>query len=119
MDEAPRERGLDGIAECGRMGGAAHADRPPRRSTQTDRALPSGPMGAGAAQERVAACRDDERAGARGVPRLLSAATWDSVVAHLGDEATGVLIVEETVFLKKGRKSCGVARQYSPKMPVF
>ena len=32
---------------------------------------------------------------------------------HLGDEATGVLIVDETGFLKKGRKSCGVARQYS------
>ena len=55
--------------------------------------------------------------------RLLSAATWDAdgvrddlqdyVVAHLGDEATGVLIVDETGFLKKGRKSCGVARQYS------
>src|ERR671916_2373874 len=61
--------------------------------------------------------------GPRGVQRLLSAATWDTdgvrddlrdyVVAHLGDEATGVLIVDETGFLKKGRKSCGVARQYS------
>src|SRR3712207_4764690 len=59
----------------------------------------------------------------RGVQRLLSAATWDTdgvrddlrdyVVAHLGDEATGVLIVDETGFLKKGRKSCGVARQYT------
>jgi SRSO17 transposase len=37
----------------------------------------------------------------------------DSVVAHLGDEATGVLIVDETGFLKKGSKSCGVARQYT------
>jgi SRSO17 transposase len=62
-------------------------------------------------------------AGPRGVQRLLSAATWDTdgvrddlrdyVVAHLGDEATGVLIVDETGFLKKGKKSCGVARQYS------
>ena len=61
--------------------------------------------------------------GSRGVQRLLSAATWDTdgvrddlrdyVVAHLGDEATGVLIVDETGFLKKGRKSCGVARQYT------
>src|SRR4029453_12899094 len=52
-----------------------------------------------------------------------SAAAWDAdavrddlrayVVNHLGDEATGVLIVDETGFLKKGRKSCGVARQYS------
>ena len=61
--------------------------------------------------------------GPRGVQRLLSAATWDTdgvrddlrdyVVAHLGDEATGVLIVDETGFLKKGKKSCGVARQYT------
>ena len=61
--------------------------------------------------------------GPRGVQRLLSAATWDAdgvrddlrdyVVEHLGDEATGVLIVDETGFLKKGAKSCGVARQYT------
>ena len=61
--------------------------------------------------------------GPRGVQRLLSAATWDAdgvrddlrdyVVEHLGDAATGVLIVDETGFLKKGRKSCGVARQYT------
>ena len=31
---------------------------------------------------------------------------------HLGD-AGGVLVVDETGFLKKGTKSCGVARQYS------
>jgi SRSO17 transposase len=62
-------------------------------------------------------------AGPRGVQRLLSAAAWDAdavrddlrayVVDHLGDEATGVLIVDETGYLKKGRKSCGVARQYT------
>lgn len=61
--------------------------------------------------------------GPRGVQRLLSAATWDTdgvrddlrdyVIAHLGDAATGILIVDETGFLKKGRKSCGVARQYT------
>jgi SRSO17 transposase len=61
--------------------------------------------------------------GPRGVQRLLSAAAWDAdgvrddlrddVVAHLGDEASGVLIVDETGFLKKGTKSCGVARQYT------
>ena len=61
--------------------------------------------------------------GPRGVQRLLSAATWDAdgvrddlrgyVVEHLGDEETGVLIVDETGFLKKGTKSCGVARQYT------
>jgi SRSO17 transposase len=35
------------------------------------------------------------------------------VVEHLGDEASGVLIVDETGFLKKGNKSVGVARQYT------
>ncbi len=61
--------------------------------------------------------------GAKGVQRLLNAATWDAdtvrddlrdyVIDHLGDEASGVLIVDETGFLKKGTKSCGVARQYT------
>ncbi len=35
------------------------------------------------------------------------------VVEHLGDERSGVLIVDETGFLKKGEKSVGVARQYT------
>jgi SRSO17 transposase len=57
----------------------------------------------------------------QGVQRLLNAAKWDAdevrddlrehVVEHLGDEETGVLIVDETGFLKKGEKSVGVARQ--------
>ncbi len=61
--------------------------------------------------------------GPQGVQRLLNAATWDAdgvrddlreyVVDHLGDAASGVLIVDETGFLKKGSKSCGVARQYT------
>lgn len=61
--------------------------------------------------------------GPQGVQRLLNAAAWDAdavrddlrayVVEHLADVATGVLIVDETGFLKKGAKSCGVARQYS------
>ena len=34
------------------------------------------------------------------------------VVEHLGDRA-GVLVVDETGFVKKGTKSAGVARQYS------
>jgi SRSO17 transposase len=62
-------------------------------------------------------------AGPRGVQRLLSAAAWDAdavrddlrayVVEHLGDDESGVLVVDETGFLKKGAKSCGVARQYT------
>src|ERR671917_934515 len=61
--------------------------------------------------------------GPRGVQRLLSAATWDAdavrddlrayVVDHLGDPASGVLIVDDTGFVKKGDRSCGVARQYT------
>ncbi len=61
--------------------------------------------------------------GAKGVQRLLNAAAWDAdavrddlrdyVVDHLGDAASGILIVDETGFLKKGTKSCGVARQYT------
>jgi SRSO17 transposase len=57
-----------------------------------------------------------------GMQRLLNAAAWDSdgvrddlrsyVVEHLG-EPDGVLIVDETGFLKKGTKSAGVQRQYS------
>jgi SRSO17 transposase len=60
--------------------------------------------------------------GPQGVQRLLNAADWDVdavrddlrtyVVEYLG-EPDGVLIVDETGFLKKGTKSAGVARQYS------
>lgn len=59
----------------------------------------------------------------QGVQRLLRTTRWDAggarddlrdyVLAHLGDEASGVLIVDETGFVKKGRKSCGIARQYT------
>ena len=54
--------------------------------------------------------------------RLLTTARWDAdglrdevrdyVVEHLGDPG-GVLVVDETGFLKKGNKSAGVQRQYS------
>ena len=57
-----------------------------------------------------------------GVQRLFNQARWDAaavrddlqryVVEHLGDPA-GVLVVNETGFLKKGAKSVGVQRQYS------
>jgi SRSO17 transposase len=57
-----------------------------------------------------------------GVQHLLARADWDAdavrddlavyVAEHLGDPG-GVLVVDETGFLKKGTKSCGVARQYS------
>jgi SRSO17 transposase len=61
-------------------------------------------------------------AGPQGVQRLLNAADWDVdavrddliafVAEQLGDP-DGVLIVDETGFLKKGTKSVGVQRQYS------
>ena len=57
-----------------------------------------------------------------GMQRLLNRATWDDdgvrddvrayVVRHLGS-AGGVLVIDETGFLKKGIKSAGVQRQYS------
>jgi SRSO17 transposase len=57
-----------------------------------------------------------------GMQRLLTSARWDPdalrddvrgyVVEHLGDSG-GVLVVDETGFLKKGAKSAGVQRQYS------
>src|SRR5215212_5379485 len=60
--------------------------------------------------------------GPQGVQRLLNAADWDVeavrddlrayVAEHLGDPS-GVLIVDETGFLKKGTKSAGGQRQYS------
>jgi SRSO17 transposase len=58
----------------------------------------------------------------RTIQRVLDRSAWDAdevrddlrdfVVEHLGDP-DGVLVVDETGFLKKGTKSCGVARQYS------
>jgi SRSO17 transposase len=57
-----------------------------------------------------------------GVQHLLGRAAWDEdgvrddlrayVIEHLGDP-DGVLVVDETGFLKKGTKSAGVKRQYS------
>jgi SRSO17 transposase len=59
--------------------------------------------------------------GLHGIQRLLNGAVWDAegvrddlrrvVVEHLADPTSGVLIVDETAFLKKGKHSCGVARQ--------
>jgi SRSO17 transposase len=57
-----------------------------------------------------------------GMQRLLNRAGWDAggvrddvrgyVVRHLGS-ADGVLVVDETGFVKKGTRSAGVQRQYS------
>lgn len=60
--------------------------------------------------------------GPHGVQRLLYEADWEHemvrddlcsyVLEHLGEE-TGILVVDETGFIKKGKKSAGVAPQYS------
>jgi SRSO17 transposase len=60
--------------------------------------------------------------GPQGVQRLLNSAVWDAdkvrdelrayVVEHLSDADSGVLIVDESGFPKKGDASCGVAPQY-------
>ena len=57
-----------------------------------------------------------------GMQRLLRRADWDTrevrddvrdyVIEHLGDPG-GVLIADETGFIKKGTRSAGVQRQYS------
>jgi SRSO17 transposase len=59
---------------------------------------------------------------AHGVQRLVAEADWDEeavrddlrayVIEQVG-EVGGILAVDETGFLKKGKKSAGVARQYS------
>lgn len=60
--------------------------------------------------------------GPQRMQRLLNTAQWDveavrdelrSYVAEALGEANGILIIDETGFLKKGSKSAGVARQYS------
>ncbi len=76
-------------------------------------------------EERKNSWTLSERAGDAtpdGMQRLLSTTDWDPdlvrddlqsyVVANLGDPS-GVLIIDETGFLKKGLRSAGVSRQYS------
>jgi SRSO17 transposase len=58
-----------------------------------------------------------------GMQRLLRTAGWDVdgvredlrgyVLERLGDAGTGVFVVDETGFIKKGVRSAGVARQYT------
>jgi SRSO17 transposase len=127
MDAAPSGLGLAAIERCADAWKDLHA-RIGRRFARAEARDRAGRYLAGLL-ERVERKNGWQLAeaigetGPRGVQRLLSAATWDTdgvrddlrayVVDHLGDEATGVLIVDETGFLKKGKKSCGVARQYT------
>jgi len=64
-----------------------------------------------------------DESGPQGMQRLLNAATWDAdlvrddlrtyVVEQFAEASSGILVLDETGFLKKGRKSAGVGRQYS------
>ena len=59
----------------------------------------------------------------RGTQRILNGSCWDAdavrddlreyVVEHLGAKDSGILIVDETGFLKKGEKSVRVGRRYT------
>ena len=112
-------RWAKGIEEVhGRVAGRFHRSEPRRRALEYLKGLIS-PV------ERKNGWQLAERAGDAtpdGVQRLLSTYQWDAhlvrddlrgyVVEHLG-ETGGVLVVDETGFLKKGAKSVGVQRQYS------
>ena len=108
--------GIDRVHEC--IAGRFRRPEPHRRSLDYLKGLLS-PV------ERKNGWQLAEQAGDAtpyGVQRLLSTYRWDAdlvrddlvgyVVEHLGD-ANGVLVVDETGFLKKGNKSAGVQRQYS------
>ena len=108
--------GIERVHEC--IAGRFRRPEPRRRALEYLRGLLS-PV------ERKNGWQLAEQAGDAtpdGVQRLLSSYRWDAdlvrddlkdyVVEHLGD-TDGVLVVDETGFLKKGNKSVGVQRQYS------
>jgi SRSO17 transposase len=125
MDAAPGGMGLTAIARCADALADLHARIAHRfaRSEARERAgrYLAGLLGRVERKNGWQLAEAMGETGPRGVQRLLSAAAWDAdgvrddlrayVVDHLGDAASGVLIVDETGFLKKGTKSCGVARQ--------
>ena len=109
----------DGLAELSSLIGRRFARSEPREHAMAYiRGLLS-------AEERKNSWTLSEQAGdatPNGMQRLLSTTDWDPdlvrddlqryVVRYLGDPG-GVLIIDETGFLKKGTRSAGVARQYS------
>ena len=109
-------KGIEGVHEC--IAGRFRRPEPRRRALDYLRG-PLSPV------ERKNGWQLAEQAGDAtpyGVQHLLSTCVWDAdlvrddlrdyVVEHLGD-VHGVLVVDETGFLKKGNKSVGVQRQYS------
>ncbi len=108
--------GIEGVPRC--MAGRFHRAEPRRRALDYLKGLL-------APVERKHGWQLAEQAGDAtpdGVQRLWYNYRWaadlvrddlqDYVVEHLAD-ADGVLVVDETGFLKKGDKSVGVQRQYS------
>ena len=109
----------DGLEEIAALIGPRFARSEPRRNAVAYvRGLLSD-------EERKNSWTLSERAGhvtPDGMQRLLSTTDWDPdalrddlrsyVARHLGSD-DGILILDETGFLKKGRSSAGVARQYS------
>ena len=106
------DRGIEGVHEC--IAGRFRRPEPRRRALDYLRGLLS-PV------ERKNGWQLAEQAGDAtpyGVQHLLSTYVWDAdlvrddlrdyVVEHLGD-VHGVLVVDETGFLKKGNKSVGGA----------
>src|SRR6267142_2319594 len=117
---------LEEVAAWGRGLGALHARIAPRfgRAEPRRRAL-AYLRGLTSPVERKNGWQLAEQIGERtpdGVQRLLATARWDAdavrddlrayVVEHLGTD-DGVLVVDETGFVKKGTQSVGVKRQYS------
>ena len=116
LEVARWARGIEGVHE--RIAGRFHRSEPRRRVLDYLKGLisPVERKNGWQLAEQVGDATPD------GVQRLLSTYRWDAdlvrddlrdyVVEHLG-ETDGVLVVDETGFLKKGTKSVGVQRQYS------
>src|SRR3954454_22161419 len=126
LTEEQEQAALEEVAAWGRGLSAVHARIAPRfgRAEPRRRAL-AYLRGLTSPVERKNGWQLAEQAGEStpdGMQRLLATAEWDAdgvrddlrayVVEHLGDPQA-VLVLDETGFLKKGRKSVGVQRQYS------
>jgi SRSO17 transposase len=110
-------------SECSRGGIEAYRVAfPAGRSEKACRALPHGLLAEVPRKNGWQMAEELGEAAAHGVQWLLQEADWDEeavrdelrsyVIEQLADEQ-GVPVVDETGFLKKGKKSAGVARQYS------
>ena len=126
LTEEQEQAALEEVAAWGRGLSAVHARIAPRfRRAEPRRRALAYLRGLTSPVERKNGWQLAEQAGEAtpdGMQRLLATADWDAdqvrddlrayVVEHLGETA-GVLVVDETGFLKKGPKSAGVQRQYS------